>query len=288
MLAIDKGSANNLIENNIIWNGDKEIVMRASGGGNVIAYNYMDDAWDSGDPVAQEAGANAGHYLGSHFELIEGNWSHKYSGDSWWGNAIYITAFRNQFSGLRSAHSWLATFVNGNGYPYCDCWDRTALTMQAYQWYHNIVGNILGYNGQTFIYGELWSATTSFKSTQDYFRYEVYPAGVPDDTAVTMYEIGATQDNSGFAADPHMYQKTNRQGNYDFVTRSQIWYATYGGDGTTSTGSPQTLPNSLYLTSKPAFFPSADQWPWVDPSTGTTYTLPAKARYDAGKPNTLP
>jgi hypothetical protein len=288
LLAIDKGTANSLVENNIIWNGDKEIVMRASGGGNVIAYNYMDDAWDSADPVAQEAGVNAGHYLGSHFELIEGNWSHKYSGDSWWGNAIYITAFRNQFSGLRSAHSWLATFINGNGYPYCDCWDRTALTMQAYQWYHNIVGNLLGYKGQAFIHGELWLPATTFMSTQDYFRYEVYPAGVPDNAAVSMYEIGATPNNSGFAADPDMYQRTNRQGNYDVVTHSQIWYSTYGGHGTTSTGSPLSMPNSLYLASKPAFFPSADQWPWIDPSTGTAYTLPAKARYDAGRPNTLP
>ena len=51
LLAIDKGTANSLVENNIIWNGDKEIVMRASGGGNVIAYNYMDDAFDSGCAV---------------------------------------------------------------------------------------------------------------------------------------------------------------------------------------------------------------------------------------------
>ena len=28
-------------------------------------------------------------------------------------------------------------------------------------------------------------------------------------------------------------------------------------------------------------------WPWVDPTTGATYTLPAKARYDAGTPYTV-
>lgn len=46
-----------------------------------------------------------------------------------------------------------------------------------------------------------------------------------------------------------------------------------------------TLPNSLYLTSKPAFFGST-RWPWVDP-TGTTKVsdLPAKARYQSGRPN---
>jgi hypothetical protein len=293
LLSLDEATANSLVENNIIWNGDKEIVMRMSGGGNVIAYNYMDDSWDSASPSASEAGVNAGHFLGSHMELIEGNWSQKYSGDSWWGNAIYITAFRNQFSGRRSAHSWLATFINGNGYPYCDCWDRSALSMMDFQWWDNIVGNILGYSGQAYIYGQLWPPSR-FMSTQNHFRYEAYPAGGgPDNTAVTMYEIGSVQDGFGLVtpndtpADPNMYQRTNRQGNYDFVTNSQIWYATYGGTGTTSTGSAQTLPNSLYLASKPAFFGSYT-WPWVVPSTGTTYTLPAKARYDNGTPNKLP
>ena len=47
------------------------------------------------------------------------------------------------------------------------------------------------------------------------------------------------------------------------------------------------LPNSLYLSSRPAFFGS-HPWPWVDPFTGITYTLPAKARYDAGTPNVVP
>ena len=290
LLSVDQGTANSLVENNIIWNGDKVIVMRSSGGGNVVAYNYMDDAFDSADPVAQEAGANAGHFLGSHMELIEGNWSHKYSGDSWWGNALYITAFRNQFSGLRSANSWLATFVNRNGYPYCDCTDRAAVTLQNYQWYHNIVGNILGFKGQvsTMYNGDVKG--TKYVAHQTSMRYESNTE-VDDYTAdsnITMYELGATQANAYFPADPTMYLKTNRQGNYDFVTNSQIWYSSNGGHGTTSTGSPLTLPNSLYLASKPAFFPSVDQWPWVVPSTGTTYTLPAKARYDAGKPNTLP
>jgi hypothetical protein len=42
----------------------------------------------------------------------------------------------------------------------------------------------------------------------------------------------------------------------------------------------------MYLTSAPAFF-GTNIWPWVDPSTGTTYVLPAKARFEAGTPNKL-
>jgi len=32
---------------------------------------------------------------------------------------------------------------------------------------------------------------------------------------------------------------------------------------------------------------SAIQQPWVDPSNGATYMLPAKARLDAGTPNAV-
>ena len=56
-MAVDGGSSEVLVENNISWYGNKEIVMRASGGGNVIAYNYMDDALDDGaGVVSPEAG----------------------------------------------------------------------------------------------------------------------------------------------------------------------------------------------------------------------------------------
>ena len=47
-----------------------------------------------------------------------------------------------------------------------------------------------------------------------------------------------------------------------------------------------TIPDSLYLTSKPAFF-GANPWPWVDPTTGKTSTLPAKARFDSNTPNAV-
>jgi hypothetical protein len=127
--------------------------------------------------------------------------------------------------------------------------------------------------------------TPSFLATQTAFQYENLN-GAEDDVNVPMYVIGSGQDG-GPPKQPTLYQQINRQGNFDWFTKKQIWYSSYGGSGTTSTGSPQTLPNSMYLTSKPAFFGSMT-WPWVDPSTGTTYTLPAKARFDAGTPNAVP
>ena len=71
----------------------------ATGGGNVFAYNYTDDAFGTQYPDQPEAGINAGHYTTPHLELLEGNYSQNFKGDSFWGNSIYITAFRNWFSG---------------------------------------------------------------------------------------------------------------------------------------------------------------------------------------------
>jgi hypothetical protein len=291
---ISQAAANNLFENNIMWNGDKVIVMRGAGPGNVIAYNYMDDPWIWSDPSQAEAGANSGHFVGSHMELLEGNSTHKYNGDDYWGNSIYITVFRNWVSGSRGARaipgqstSLLASYtVNSGGiiYPYCDCWTRTVMDLQANSYYHNIVGNVLGFSGMPLLNGQL---TSNFNATQTDFKYENIDGTPANDTDVLMYTIGSSSnpgDPTDYPPQPSLYQNTYRNGNFDWFTKTQIWYAGVGGTGTTSTGSPQTLPSSLYLTSKPAFFGTMT-WPWVDPSTGTTYTLPAKGRFDAGTPN---
>jgi len=75
---------------------------------------------------------------------------------------------------------------------------------------------------------------------------------------------------------------TLRHGNFDYVTNSVIWDPSI---------SNHTLPPSLYLSQKPAFFNAGSgyAWPWVNP-TGTPQlaTLPAKARFDASTPFVQP
>src|SRR5262249_6327126 len=51
---LNVGASDNLLENNIIWYGNKEIVMRATGGGNVVAYNYMGDSFGCTYPESSE------------------------------------------------------------------------------------------------------------------------------------------------------------------------------------------------------------------------------------------
>jgi hypothetical protein len=89
-----------------------------------------------------------------------------------------------------------------------------------------------------------------------------------------IWKLGYDPERWGMVPDPKVLATVIRDGNYDFLTNSQRWHNTPGGF---------LIPNSMYLTAKPAFF-GHYPWPWVNPTTGATYTLPAKARYDAGTP----
>jgi hypothetical protein len=67
-----------------------------------------------------------------------------------------------------------------------------------------------------------------------------------------------------------------RHGNFDYFNNSVLWDPGI---------SNHTLPLSLYLTQKPAFF-GTQAWPFADPvRTPVLGVLPAKLRFDSGKPN---
>jgi hypothetical protein len=271
LVALNSGASDNLIENNVMWSGNKDIVVRATGGGNVIAYNYMDDAYGGGYPNMPEAGLNAGHYTTPHMELLEGNYSHNYKGDSFWGNSIYITVFRNHLSGLRAARPPLNAY-KVNDYPYMDFGARAAVDIQAHSDNTNLVGNVLGFSGQQL----LSYRSPSYSDSQKAWSYEELSGFT--DGIVNMWRIGS-QQAGGWAWEPKTYETQLRDGNWDWVTRSQRWH---GIGGAVGSGTPRPIPNSLYLTAKPDFFGS-NPWPWVDPATGAVTALPAKACLEQGK-----
>ena len=305
LFSIYWGASDNLVENCIMWNGDKVITMQLSGGGNVVGYCYMDDAWINTNPDLPEAGLNAGHWTTPHMELLEGNYSHEYKGDCYWGNSIDITVLRNHFSGLRAAHGYLATYKVSDGagglIHYGD-WGgmtgRNCVDVQTGSYRHNFVGNVLGLNGQSLLAG--YTDGTHTQGAQTTFVYETYDS--PPDNAptplgpaiVSMWVWGSEQYAATWAWVPTASYHTHlRQGNWDWFTGTQTWYhepisaVGWPGDGT-----PRTIRDSYYITTGiPPFFASSSYstrtWPWVNPFTGTTYTLPAKARFDAGTPNTL-
>jgi hypothetical protein len=249
---ISTASADNLIENNISWAFNKVILMRASGGGNVIGYNYMEDGYGAGYRTIPEVGLNASHMTTPHHELFEGNQAWNLGSDSRWGNSIYITFFRNHATGLRRSLGGLG-LQDTNG--------RRLVSLTARHYWYTFIGNVLGYAGMT-------PAPFSAFEYEDTYPYSgstvpIWIFGQPDSAG--------TPGISG--TDPQVAATVIRDGNFDYFTNSVRW----------DRGERQ-IPDSLYLKGKPAFFGNC-QWPWVNPTGSTKVAvLPARARFD-GNPN---
>jgi uncharacterized membrane protein len=256
-LVISKYSSDNLIENNIVWRMNKVMVMQSSGGGNVIAYNYMDDGHIKSNLSWMESGINASHMVGSHMELFEGNQSFSYDAEHDWGSPIYITVFRNHLTGKRRSTPPRDRTPDPSLQFPSDQFRRT-VGLSSGAWWHTLVGNVLGYAGMS-------------PAPAKGFRYEdTYPWS---NDPSPMWRIGV--GNNMGPADPKVVSTLLRGGNYDYVTNELHW----------ENIPPQALPDSLYLTSKPTFFGTCT-WPWVDPAGQTkVHTLPARTRFDAGRPN---
>ena len=259
-ISISNASSEVLVENNIVLKANKVMVVRSSGAGSVIGYNYMDDGYISTDESWIEVGLNASHMVGSHMVLFEGNQSFNIDSDETHGNSTYLLFFRNLTTSVRSSFKSDYTGntiddlndVPGNNTP------KRAIGALRYSYWMTYVGNVLGEQG----------VTTAAN-------------GYVDDNSTTNWTpsiwLLGWNDLANNTVDPNVAATAVRDGNWDWVLGKQTWL----------TGAQAALPDSLYLKSKPAFF-GANSWPWVDPTTGTTYTLPAKARYDAGTPNVVP
>jgi len=257
IFSVENGSSEILAENNIFIKGNKVMTARSAGAGSVVAYNYADDGYIAYDNAWQEIGVNGSHMLGPHHMLFEGNRTFNLDSDATHGGSDYQTYFRNWATTQRSnfnndeTGALISDSTQSNG-PY-----RAAGAMR-YSNFMSFVGNVLGASG----------VTTAGKGYVD--------SGTSSNWGPTIWLLG-WNDQGTNTTDPTVAQTAIRDGNWDWLLSQQTWL--------NSSSAP--LPNSLYLSCKPAFMGS-NTWPWVDPTTGTTYTLPAKARYDAGTPNTVP
>src|ERR1700745_3219189 len=150
----------------------------------------MDDSFGANYPTMQESGLNAGHDTTPHMELLEGNYSFNYSGDSYWGNSIYITVFRNHLSAIRAAHTPLNTYMS-SVYPYKDLDNRYAVDVQAYSYYTNFVGNVPCVPGETL----LSYSSAGYSSKQTAWSYENLNNFPPGGT-VPMWKMGGIELSS--------------------------------------------------------------------------------------------
>jgi hypothetical protein len=250
-ISLSTASSEVLIENNISFKANKVMVARSAGAGSVFGYNYVDDGYINTNTSWIEIGLNASHMVGPHHVLFEGNYGFNWDSDKTHGSAIYHTIFRNHLRGVRRDFGDTAAGTT-NGPRRCG-------GAAFYSYWHSFVGNVLGAPGQM----AGW----------------VYQSGNMDTPAIWLL---GWDDWSPNPTDPQVPATTLRHGNYDYVTNSVVWDPSI---------SNHTLPPSLYLSQKPAFFNAGSgyAWPWVNPTaTPQLQTLPAKARFDAGTPFVQP
>ena len=149
--------------------------------------------------------------------------------------------------------------LSGKRRSFNDGGPRRCAGAMYYSYWMSYVGNVLGIAGQM----SGW----------------VYESSSIDTPGIWLL---GWDDWSPYPIDPRVKATAIRHGNYDYLTNAVAW---------DPANSNHTLPPSLYLQQKPAFFNAGSGyvWPWVDPTSATPLrTLPAKARYDAGTPFTQP
>lgn len=279
------GSSNCLVENNIVVYFDKLITSAVDGGGNVFGYNYADNAYTT-QRGWQEGALDLCHEAFCHGDLAEGNWAAEMGAESTHGNTGWHTFFRNYARGGNTGPDPEGNPVNMTG-------NTHAVQSTAWLREMSFVGNVLDQSislsgnapvyqydrsptpaapvwriGDNLWYGNSWDATdgTSPPSNVTSTGASSVPAGDIPYVAVPTFTTRALD---------MLY----RHGNWDSVTNGVVW----------DPGNPiRAIPNSLYLTLKPAFF-GTSAWPWIDPLGATAADrvkeLPAKARYDSGRPN---
>ena len=244
-VSINAATSDSLVENNIIYFLNKPFLFETSGGGNVVAYNYIDDAQLGSAMSWQETDIDT-HCSFPHMELIEGNWAPHLGADIVHGNSGWLTFYRNYAS---SQHRTLAAVQINN---------IEAIGLEAFVIDMNVLGNVLGTAGLAGL---------------------IYENSTPDGllcAADAIYRLGAgAVPGTMCTFDSGVRATILRHGNFDYFNNKVVW------DSSTSN---HALPLSMYLTQKPAFF-GAETWPFVDtgrnPMVGV---LPAKQRFDATHP----
>ena len=280
-IVIRCATADTLVENNISRYMNKPFLFMSSGGGNVIGYNYFDNAWatDHYTGNSNEITGNGGtfqesttdnHNVFPHMELLEGNYATHMSLTTTHGNAGYITFFRNYVSS-QFATPWCIDHMPG----YVKVHDASnskiqdaniaAFDLQGGNVNINVVANVLG------------SSDASNIGTSVLSRLFVNYTGNSNAA-----KIFTTRDSGGGQSDV-VYTSLWAHGNYDTVNAKVMWNnGTFGG--TSGDNTVRVFASSLYLKQKPSWWPTTSRWPWVGPDVPVNAdglpiaTLPAQLR----------
>jgi hypothetical protein len=251
-----------LTENNIIQHVRAPNLAEQSNG-NVFGYNYVvnniaDGGWNYSSGFDNHNG-------GASYWLMEGNDAFGMQMENYHGNAQFTTAFRNYFPGTSPT-------ANIQTVP---------IFLYAYSRFGNLLGNVLGTVGYHNHYQEIANDANS----SAYCETAIYAIGLGDNCK---HGDGASYPRD----DSHTPETLLRWGNWDAVNGSAQWNAGEIPSGLAKYANPvpstQTLPASLYLPSKPAFF-GTTHWPAIGPDVsggdvanvaGHVYKIPARQCFE--------
>src|SRR5262249_11325906 len=193
------GGADNLIENNIVRYMNKPILFNVTGGGNVVAYNYVDNSWAT-PPEWQEVNIDT-HCSFPHMELIEGNYSPHMGATITHGNAGNLTYYRNYASSQFASPVVAGSNTTQTG-------NITALQFQNGDFGMNAVGNVLGTAGLSTAFDGYDSNTKSifeFDTATDVSQTSLFRHGNYDSVHGT---VEWDPSVSSHALPPSLYRKS--------------------------------------------------------------------------------
>jgi hypothetical protein len=237
------------VENNIYRENRHSYSLEGGGSGVVFLYNYIDD--DYTDDLSYLGSPYSNHGAHPYMNLFEGNIISHFVADNYWGSSSHTVLFRNWLWGDESGN--FSGFSSSN-----PSWGFTALEIGFDQTYYSAVGNVLGNTGlhTSWNNATVFAAGCSAKTTR---------------SSPTVYGLGCDSSSGNGPYQAVVRNTTILHGNYDFKTQGVAFW-----DG----GSNHSLKNSMYYSSKPAFFGNC-AWPAFGPDLGSvTNTLPAKARFE--------
>jgi hypothetical protein len=175
--------------------------------------------------------------------LFEGNIIPNIYLDNIWGSSSHSTIFRNAISGWE-------TDKNS---------DTNPIVFEAHSRYNNVIGNVLGKSGY-------------------HDTYEAYNKPYSGATAIYVLGYWGTDRTDLANYDLTVYKSLLRHMNFDYASGGVKRCNTDGGPGCQSGNASTTIPDSLYLTSKPDWY-SGCTWPAINPVGPTVSDIPAKLRF---------
>lgn len=253
-------SSDCLIENNILQHIASPILPAGPDAGNVYAYNYTVDDYYPVSP-GWMMDAYQPHGAGENMTLLEGNELDGVRSDAIHGTRDFLTLFRNRILGWQSG-------ANNN---------MKVIGIESFSRYFNIIGNVLGTPGIHTNYQDLAPAGSS-----------------PNQSIYVLGWSGNDGTSASLAADPLVLTTLLRWGNYDVATSTTRWDSSEVPSSLSqfanAVPSTRTLPASLYLSGKPAWWGTPwgnPPWPAIGPDVSGgngpgahSYDIPAKLCYD--------